>query len=438
MEKKINRPYYEEAGLLVPEVLLPKDGTDLCKWAVIACDQFTSSPDYWEDLKDTVGGAPSALELILPEKFLGGEDFEDRISAINRKMLEYISGGVFGDPVTGLILVKRTLPSGCVRTGVIAALDLEKYDYVHNDKLIRATEGTVLFRIPPRVAIRRNAPLELPHILVLINDPQKTAVEYIASKTAELKPLYDTKLNSGGGSVKGYLACDPGLLESFAGKLAALCKEENGKSFLYAVGDGNHSFAAAKDHWEKLKKEGADEYHPARFVLCEIENIHDDGIIFEPIHRVLFGADIEEFTDSFTAYFGLSASASEVPEADLKSISEEINKNEDNGFCKACVLSRNKAYMLYIDKQCSELPVAAVQRFIDDVYPGIKADYIHGEDELLMLVNNKNALGIILPKPPKDILFDTISKGGILPRKTFSMGDAETKRYYMEARKITE
>ena len=438
MEKKVNRLYYEKAGLLVPDVLLPAAGTDLCKWAVIACDQFTSSPDYWEDLRNVIGGAPSALDLILPEKYLGSGDFEDRISAINGKMREYISGGVFGDPVTGLILVKRTLPSGSVRTGVIAALDLEKYDYVRNDRLVRATEGTVLSRIPPRVAIRKNAPLELPHILVLINDPQKTAVEYIASKAAELKPLYDTVLNSGGGSVKGWLADDPGLLDRFARRLSALATEEDGKSFLYAVGDGNHSFAAAKDHWEKLKKEGADEFHPARFVLCELENIHDDGIIFEPIHRVLFDTGIEDFTDSFTAYFGLSASASEITGCDPAESLDALNRSDGEDYVKAVVFSKDRRYMLYVDRQVSGLSVAAVQRFLDDIYPDKRTDYIHGEAELEAIVDANDALGILLPRPPKDCVFTTISKGGILPRKTFSMGDAETKRYYMEARKITE
>lgn len=437
MNNTTSTNYYESAGLLVPDILLPKSGTDLTRWAVIACDQFTSSPDYWEKLAAYVGDAPSALSLILPEKFLGRDDFADRIEAINSAMRDYVDSGVFGDPCTGLILVKRTLPSGDVRTGIICALDLEKYDYAANDRLIRATEGTVLSRIPPRVAIRENAPLELPHILVLVNDPHKTAIEYVAAKTDGLKPLYDTELNSGGGSVKGYLINDPDVLNEFTARLTDLKITDNGKSFLYAVGDGNHSFAAAKNHWEKLKSEGAGEFHPARFVLCELENIHDDGIIFEPIHRLIFDTDIEEFTDNFAAYFGLSASAAEF-KGTIGDALNEINSTDGKEYTQAVVFTGTRKNMLYVDKAADDLAVGAVQRFIDGIYSGKTTDYIHGEAELEKLVRSNNALGIILPRPPKDCIFTTISKGGILPRKTFSMGDAETKRYYMEARRITE
>ena len=294
--------YENSVGVLVPSVLLPRTGTDYSKWAVVACDQYTSQPAYWEEAEALVADAPSTLKLILPEAYLGKPGEAERIQKIQRAMRTYLDTGVLREQEQGFVLVRREA-EGKTRLGLILALDLEEYDYAKGSQtLIRATEGTIVERIPPRLRIREGAPMELPHILVLIDDPGRTVIEPLAVQADKLPLLYDTELMLGGGHVTGRLVADPELIGNVLGALAVLndadafqAKYGQGhKPMLFAMGDGNHSFATAKAAWEQLKptlSEAERKDHPARFALVEIENVHDEGIVFEPIHRVLFGVD---------------------------------------------------------------------------------------------------------------------------------------------------
>ena len=292
--------YQNDVAVQVPHVLLPKKGTDYYKWAVVACDQFTSQPTYWEEAKRIVGKAPSTLELILPEAYLEKPGEAERIKSIKEHMRDYLDKGVLEEKPQGFVLVTRTV-GGVTRTGLVMALDLEAYDYSKGSTtLIRATEGTIVSRIPPRLKIREGAPIELPHILVLIDDPERTVIEPLALKKASLTKLYDTDLMLDGGHISGHLVDGEGDIRGVLNSLGVLKDAERfSKQYgerapmLFAMGDGNHSFATAKANWEKIKatlpeNERAD--HPARYALVEVENVHDDGIVFEPIHRVVFGA----------------------------------------------------------------------------------------------------------------------------------------------------
>ena len=297
----MDKKYSNSIGVLVPEVMLPPKGTDMMKWAVVACDQFTSQKEYWEEARKIIGDAPSTLDLILPEAYLGSPDEPERIAAIKANMKEYLKKGILQKQPQGFVLVERTA-NGNTRHGLVMALDLEEYDYSKGSgTLIRATEGTIVSRIPPRLKIREGAAVELPHILVLIDDPERTVIEPLVKKAEELPCLYDTDLMLGGGHISGRLVAGEGDVENV---LAALTKLADKEAFekkygdhpvlLFAMGDGNHSLATAKANWEKIKAalpedERAD--HPARYALIELNNVHDEGIIFEPIHRVVFGVN---------------------------------------------------------------------------------------------------------------------------------------------------
>lgn len=385
----------------IPEILLPAVGVDMQKWAVNACDQFTSDGGYWREVERLTAGSPSAYNLIFPEIYLK-DDPEKRIKNINRCMREYLEGGVFREIKGGFILVERTTPSG-TRRGIVLSVDLEAYSYKRGEKAaIRSTEATVEERIPPRVEIRRDAPVELPHVMLLYNDPQNTALGLV--ERGEI--LYDSDLNMDGGHVKGTYIKNS---EEVKNCLLSL-KDKSGLLFL--VGDGNHSLATAKTCWDNIKitlSEEEKRYHPARFALCEVVNIYDGALKFEPIHRLVKGVDARKFLS------GLKTEGKNTAYAVIEGKKEKIpfHGNIPEGIKS-------------LDKYVAEYICAF----------GGEVDYIHGEKELVNLTKSEGYAGILLPAIPKDNFFGLVSEGGNLPRKTFSMGEGNEKRYYIEAKKI--
>lgn len=447
--------YFEEIGLQIPKMLLPKDTADkekMKQWAVVACDQYTSQPEYWEAARKEAGNAPSTLDLMLPEIYLDSDDADARIEKINADMRHYIENGIVTEVEPCLMLVKRKTDISPERTGIVAALDLEKYSFEKGaGSLIRATEGTVTERIPPRMKVRKEAVMELPHIMILIDDPEKCAVEGVskAAKDAALPACYDFDLMMGGGHITGVRITDPGVIGEFAAQLQRLASPAvfSGKYgvspetpvLLYAVGDGNHSLASAKCHWERLKENGASPDHPARFALAEIVNVHDEGILFEPIHRVLFGCDFDAFIDALLEYFAGDASYVSTETLPLSAVSSP--QDEGKAYYEIPVCTEKESGMIYIDKKVHTIAAGAIQSFLDDYLahsPAVKIDYVHGNDVTESLGRKSGNLGIFLPPMQKSDLFRTVIQNGSLPRKTFSMGEAFEKRYYIEGRKITE
>ena len=392
------------------DILIPKD-IDYKKWSVVACDQYTSQPEYWDEVKNIAGDEPSALNIVFPEAFLAEGD--SRIAKINATMEKYLEDGIFEECLDSMIYVERTMANGKVRKGIIGAVDLEEYDFsVGSKSKIRATEGTVLERIPPRVKIRENASLELPHIMLLIDDKERTVIEQV--EKGEM--IYDFDLMQSGGHLSGYLLSD---FEAERVLAAFDVLDENADgNLLFAVGDGNHSLATAKTCWENLKATLTDaekENHPARFCLVEIENIHDEALEFEPIHRVVFGVNPEELLREFKAYY---------PET----------SDVDNGGQHIKYTYKNEKGDLFVKNSPSALCVGTLQKFIDD--KGYEVDYIHGEDVTEKLAQADNTIGFLLPSMEKGDLFRGVIMDGALPRKTFSMGEAHDKRFYFEAKKI--
>lgn len=405
-------------GLAVPEILLPEENA-LPAWAVVACDQFTSQPEYWEEVKKIAEDKPSTLHITYPEAWLNQGDA--RIDSINATMIDY-EKNVLTRALKGMILVERTIATG-KRLGLIAAVDLEKYDYsVGSDSLIRATEGTILERIPPRVKIRQNASLELPHILLLADDPERTLIEPLYAARETLAPAYDFELMMGGGHIRGWLVEDTCQLEPALEKLMAA---SNG--LLFAVGDGNHSLATARQCWLNIKaglSEAEQENHPARYALVEIENVHDEALVFEPIHRVLFGVNEDKLTADFRAW---------LRKQDMFLVECMPEKAMFRGVKGHYTLN------FTIENINHPLPLAVLQKFLDEwlsAHPEASIDYIHGEEATRSLSAPDNVVGILLPAMDKHVLFEAVRVGGALPRKTFSMGEAVEKRYYLECRKI--
>ena len=391
------------------DIMLPKKSTDLTKWSVVACDQYTSQPEYWEKAQEFIGDCPSTLNLVYPEAFLSQGD--SRISEINKTMHSYCEQGIFDTYENSLIYIERTLSGGRVRKGIVGAVDLEAYDFNKGAKSpIRATEGTVLERIPPRVKIRENAPLELPHVMLLVDDKEKLLIENV--KKGE--KLYDFELMADGGHLCGWLIEDSDEFLSRLDEFSANAAD----GLVFAVGDGNHSLATAKTCWENIKPSlsaAEKETHPARYCLVEIENIHDDVLEFEPIHRVVFGINDEDsFVNTLTCELGCSA--------------------ENNGGQEIVIVKGENKRKLYMNNTSSPLAVGTLQKYLDTL--SFEVDYIHGEDVVESLSAKKGAVGFLLPKPEKSNLFETVIKDGALPRKTFSMGEANEKRFYMEAKKI--
>ncbi len=437
---------YDDIGVLIPEVYLPKAGTDLKKWAVVACDQFTSEPEYWREVEKLVGDAPSTLNLTFPEVHLEEEGKQQRIQNIQSTMRQYLDKGIL-EPRNGIVYVERSV-GGRTRRGLVLALDLECYDYSKgSSSLIRATEGTIVERLPPRMMIREGAALELPHILVLIDDPDRTVIEAADAAKADLHKLYDFDLMLDSGHLTGY-AVDEGLQEKL---MAALRKLADPKAFaakydigadkpvlLFAMGDGNHSLATAKAVWEKLKPTvGMD--HPARYALVEIENVHDDGLEFEPIHRVLFGLKKDLFA-SLQSFFGNKFAYSKVASADemVRRVDSSQGASHSIGFVKGG--AQPEYGVIEISQPSSNLPVGTIQAFLDPFIKeggADKIDYVHGGDVVRRLGAQSGNAAFYLPAMSKSALFKTVILDAALPRKTFSMGEAREKRFYMEARKIS-
>ena len=404
------------------DILMPKSA-DMHRWAVIACDQFTSDTAYWKRVADTVGEEASTLHMILPEAHLGTADEAGIVKQINATMDQYLAGDVFATYANSYVYVERTLLNGSVRPGLIGAVDLEQYDYNPGSvSAIRATEKTVLERIPPRQRVRKDAGIEFPHVLMLCDDDKKQLLEPIAAVKNELPVLYDFDLMEGGGHISGWLvqgqiAADfDARLESYIASVPAKYADLNGAPVTLAVGDGNHSLATAKSCYEALKaaNPGADlSKHPARFALVELENIHDDSQVFEPIHRILFEVDGKKLLRDLEAVCA--------PE----------------GFAVEYVMGAERG-TLSLDKAKGELAVAVLQEFLDQWMKNnpCEIDYIHGDDEVAELAQKENAIGFLLPSMEKHQLFRGVISGGVLPRKTFSMGHAREKRYYLEGRKI--
>lgn len=403
------------------DILLPQDGIDLQKWSVIACDQYTSEPEYWDSVEEIVGENPSTLHMIYPEIYL--EEGEGRIGKINKTMKAYLANGLFQKLPSSYVYVERKTLNGKIRRGLVGCVDLEEYDYSRDSKAkIRATEGTVLERIPPRVKIRRDAPLESPHIMLFADDPENLLLG--SAERAKADKLYDFELMKGGGHICGYRI---GNQQGIQAALAALSDPSRFEQrygtkdvMLFAVGDGNHSLATAKECWNQLKpslSEQERQNHPARFALVEIVNLYDPSIVFEGIHRIVFDCDPEDLLRELEGYF-----------------------KPDGGDVHTITCCRgDKQFALHIPKQYDPLAVGALQKFLDWYLSGHagKVDYIHGEGAVQKLSEKKNSIGFLLPSIEKDAFFESIVQGGPLPRKTFSMGDADEKRYYLECRQLS-
>jgi hypothetical protein len=437
-------------GAAVPEILLPGPGTDLEKWAIIACDQFTQDRSYWEQVEKTAGNT-SALRLIFPEIYLEEPDRAERIRAIRQTMDSYL-GGVFAPPRRGCVYIERSTPYHPRRRGLVMAVDLEQYDWKAASRLlVRSTEETLPERLIPRTDIRRGAKLEIPHILLLIDDERDILLPALGERAKKGAAAYETPLMMGSGSLKGWFLDSPADWAVLAGGLEKLAETSKTRytpspapPFLYAAGDGNHSLAAAKAVWEEYKKdhpgEAGLEQHPARWALVEVENLYDPGLSFEPIHRVIFGADPGAVLDCLSSLPDFS-SRSIRDRAELSALVGDT-RAEGNRF--GFIAGTN---LILIESGAPELATKSLQPLLDAFIAGsanaavntaVSIDYIHGEEELFRLagtqVPERPAAGILLPPVKKSGLFKTAAAGGPLPRKSFSMGEAEEKRFYMECR----
>lgn len=410
---------------LPAEILLPKV-EDMSKWAVIACDQFSSQPAYWDRVRANVGDAPSTIHLILPEAQLGTEQEPALTEEINRTMAAYLEQDLFTVYPNSFVYVERTLQSGAIRKGLVGMVDLEAYDYsMGSTSDIRATEKTVVERIPPRMRVRKNAPLEFPHILMLADDHDKVLIEPITAQKDHLKKLYDCMLMEDGGHIAGWLV-EGTEAQAFMDRLTAYTQHVDekytglpGTPMVFAVGDGNHSLATAKACYEELKKAHPGEdlsQHPARYALVELENIHDDAQEFAPIHRVIVKTDAPAL---------------------LKAVQDTLCA--ETGFPVEWYMGKDHG-TIYLDQKKGQLAVGILQSFLDQYlaqHDG-ETDYIHGDADLIELAAQDNAIGFLLPVMEKSQLFRGVIADGILPRKTFSMGHAREKRYYLEGRKIVK
>lgn len=434
---------YSDIGIQIPQVVLPKAGTDLQKWAVVACDQYTSEPTYWQAVQQLVGDAPSTLNLIFPEVYLEQPGAPERITAIQNAMNTYLQADLF-EPHEGLVYVERTV-AGKTRHGIMLCLDLECYDIrAGSASLIRPTEGTIVDRLPPRIKIRESAALELPHILVLIDDPQHSVIAPLTRAKAGFDPLYDVELMQGGGHLAGFAVPEQAqdqvvqALRALAQPDAFAAKYGVGQDqpvLLFAMGDGNHSLATAKAIWDKKKPlVGLD--HPSRYALVEIENVHDQALEFEPIHRVLFGLKknlLAEFNRAWAGRFTYTEVATAA--AMMQRVDGAQGANQAIGL----VGGGQKFGVIEIQQPSSNLSVGTLQTFLDQFLKDAGAeaiDYVHGADVLERLALQPGNAGFYLAGMPKSDLFKTVILEGALPRKTFSLGQAHEKRFYMEARKI--
>ena len=445
---------FEKIALQVPKILLPRKGVDLQRWSVIACDQYTSDEEYWKNLADFVSDAPTTLNLIYPEVYLEEKDPESRIAAINGYMQQYLDQGVLAEQSPGFLLVDRATSEVPSRKGLMVALDLEAYDYNEGaSTLIRATEGTIVDRLPPRIRVRKNAPIEVPHIMVLIDDPHQTVIEPLFER--ELPEAYDVNLCCNGGRVRGWSVSGEHEISAVTDALARLAEPEqfarrydvkDQPVMLYAMGDGNHSFATAKAIWEELKQSTDDREaimeHPARYALIELVNIHDPGLEFEAIHRVVFNSDSDQLLTAMGEFFHEQGGVltlfrcSDQVELAARQACEAKEGRHLIPFVDARGLG-----LLVVDHPLFHLAVATLQSFLDSYLqqdPEGSIDYIHGDEPVTRLGSKPGNIGFFLPAISKHELFKTIILDGALPRKTFSMGEADDKRFYLECRRIIE
>lgn len=435
-------------GTKIPDILLPNKNIDLKNWAVIACDQFTQDREFWEGLAAEIGSRASMLSMIFPEVYLEDPDKADRITRIRNSMKKAIESDYFDEPIHGLIYIERATPYHSRRRGLVFALDLERYDWHPEARpLIRATEGTVQERLPPRIEIRRNAPLESPHIIVLIDDPERRLVEGLGERAKTRPPRYSTSLMAQAGSISGWVLDSQDDFEYLADNLERLVRQAinrdgrvspSAEPFLYAVGDGNHSLATAKAVWEEYK--AAHQYdpaimeHPARYALVEVENIYDEGIDFEPIHRILFGTSLNEI--ELLLREKLSAKVEDVK--DTESLSARLKAGSANTIQYGLVSQDGLRLVSIPGTAIATAPLQPLlDRFISEKPNTRSIDYIHGDQDTVELaLAEQNRVGILLPPVGKGDLFFTVGKSGPLPRKSFSMGEGIEKRFYLECRRL--
>lgn len=408
------------------DIMLPKDAP-MEKWAVIACDQFTSDYDYWQRVRANAEGCPSTINLVLPEAILGTPEEETQTALINKTMGEYIENGVFTTYANSFVYVERTMENGTIRKGLVGMVDLEAYDFTQGATAdIRATERTVIERIPPRVKVRKDAPVELPHIIMLVDDHDKVLIEPVTAKKDSLKKVYECDLMEDGGHIAGWIVegadveAFNAVFEEYSANVGSKYADLDGVPMILATGDGNHSLATAKTCYEELKaaNPGVDlSNHPARYALVEVENIHDEAQVFEPIHRIIMGLD---------------------PEKVLADARNAICVEDPDAGFEAKVYIGEKEETIYLDKGKGELAVGVLQEWLDAYLKenGGDIDYIHDDDALIALAAKPMSIGFLLPAMEKSQLFRGVIADGSLPRKTFSMGHSREKRYYVEARKI--
>lgn len=450
---KKNISFGNKAGVHVPTLLMPRKDVNLAKWSVVACDQYTSQLDYWKNVEAYVDDSPSTLHMIFPEVYLEKNDDDARIEKIGRVMKEYMNKNILVEHMSCFILVDRKTSRSPSRKGLVLAVDLEQYDYNKGSQtLIRATEGTVIERLPPRIKIRQNAPIELPHIMLLIDDPEKTVIEPIFENIHRYEKLYDFDLMMDGGHITGYKIEDEKTIGNILASLEKLADEnvfrlkygvDSDKGvLLFAVGDGNHSLATAKACWDKLKEnlsEEEKENHPSRFALVEVVNVHDEGLAFEPIHRVVFNVDSDDMLNKMVQYFGGGSKAKYVFYDSKENMLKETEKLKKESRHVFPFIAGSRWGVATVENPASNLEVGTLQTFLDEYVmtrKEVKIDYIHGENIVDQLGSIEGNIGFYLPAMNKSDLFKTVIVDGVLPRKTFSMGEAEEKRFYLECRKI--
>ena len=452
----MNTADFSSLGLQVPEIRLPRPGIDMAKWAVIACDQYSSEPDYWRRVAAQVDDSPSTLNLIFPEVFLEDDGRASRIDNIKQAMHRYASDGTLGAPKRMMVALERATTKTPSRKGLIVALDLDAYDYRKGaTSLVRATEETFEDRLAPRIAIREDASIELPHIMVLIDDPDRRVIEPVIEAVRNQTPLYDIDLMLNGGRVTGWAVQDGDLLTRIHAGLTQLAdpvrfRKRYGVTvdevLLYAMGDGNHSLATAKSVWQSIKKDLKDPRliaeHPARYALVELVNLHDPGLQFEPIHRLVFDVDPKALLAALGSWAQRAGGAVEiVDQYDLTQASALAVQRRAESTDHVVVYRHRDAAGLVIFKNVGyQLPVGVLQAFIDDyLSTGARqatVDYIHGEASIRSLTNRQQAIGFLLPGMDKHDLFKAVILDGAMPSKTFSMGDANEKKFYVECRRI--
>jgi hypothetical protein len=430
-------------GFRVPRIQLPRPGIDLRKWAVIACDQYTAEPEYWQRVERLVGDAPSTLHLIFPEVYLERADAPARIAAIQHTMQRYLAEKLFVEHA-GAVYVERRLGSR-VRRGLLLELDLECYDFsAQSTSLIRPTEGTMVERLAPRIAVRSEAELELPHILVLIDDRDGTVIEPLAAQRDRLAPLYETELMFGGGHVAGF-AVDAAGGQQAARTLQALADPracarrydlpEGTPPMLFAMGDGNHSLATAKAIWERIKATAGMD-HPSRWALVEVENIHDPALHFEPIHRLLFGVKVD-VREALLAAFGGKVAITDLPSGEA--MREHLRQLPAGRQAAGLIGPDTRFATAEFSDPPSSLAVGTLQPFVDRLIKeggATSVDYVHGDETLQRLAQHSGCVGFHIGTVGKSELLKRVVREGPLPRKTFSMGEADEKRFYVEARRI--